>query len=90
MYNAECRTSKVLTVLLDTRLKFHLGGTVRTGAFLEQVQRDGNVVVMRGHMQSRQRVLALNVRVDALGKQQANHLQVTVLGRYVQRREAPL
>ena len=60
------------------------------GLVLQQQLGNVDVVVVGGHVQRGQAILALHVRVGVLLQQQACHLDVAVLGSDVQRGEALL
>lgn len=60
------------------------------GLVLQQQLGNIDMVVVGGHMQRGQAVLALHIRVGVLLQQQACHLDVAVLGGDVQRGEALL
>lgn len=60
------------------------------GLVLQQQLGNVDVVVVGGHVQWGQAILALHVRVGVLLQQQACHLDVAVLGSDVQRGEALL
>ena len=68
----------------------HLCWGMGVGLVLQQQLGNVDVVVVGGHVQRGQAVLALHVRVGILLQQQACHLDVAVLGGDVQRGEALL
>ena len=68
----------------------HLCWGMGVGLVLQQQLGNVDVVVVGGHVQRGQAILALHVRVGVLLQQQACHLDVAVLGSDVQRGEALL